>query len=186
MIFVIEDDPQDGADHVSAYRSVAHVIGPYVKQGAVVSEHFTTVTMVRTIEEVLGLGPLGLNDGLAQPMTEVFDTTQTKWDYTALVPEILRKTDLPLPAAGSGKQSLIEERWGGCFTTPRRTAAYWTEVMRGQNFAVHDQLDTVRFNLSLWRGLKGEDAALPTRHGQDLSADRDALLAAFRRRLGCF
>jgi hypothetical protein len=94
-VLVLEDDAQNGPDHVDAHRSAGFVIGPYVKQRAVVSRHYTTVSMLRTIEEVLGLPPMGLNDGLAEPMTEVFDLQQATWRYRAIVPEVLRRTDLP-------------------------------------------------------------------------------------------
>ena len=87
LIFVIEDDAQNGADHVDAHRSLAHIVGPYVKQGAVVSTSYTTVSLLRTIEDILGLEPLGLTDGLAEPMAEVFEQTLRPWTYTALVPE---------------------------------------------------------------------------------------------------
>ena len=56
LIFVLEDDAQDGPDHVDAHRSIAFVAGPYVRQGAVVSKRYTTVNMLQTIEAVLGLG----------------------------------------------------------------------------------------------------------------------------------
>src|SRR5262249_28651139 len=62
LIFVVEDDAQDGPDHMDAHRSIAYVIGPHVKQGAVVSERFTTVNMLSTIVGILGLKPLGIND----------------------------------------------------------------------------------------------------------------------------
>jgi DNA-binding beta-propeller fold protein YncE len=98
LIFIIEDDAQNGADHVDAHRSIGYIIGPYVKQGGkVVSTHYTTVNMLRTIEDILGIEPMGINDGLAEPMADVFDWKQKKWDYQALVPEILYTTDLPLP-----------------------------------------------------------------------------------------
>ena len=87
LVFIIEDDAQDGADHVDPHRSLAYIIGPYVKRKAVVSDHLTTVNMIKTIEEVLGLGPLGLNDGLAEPMAAAFDPSQAAWDYTPIVPE---------------------------------------------------------------------------------------------------
>src|SRR5260221_7555559 len=76
LIFVIEDDAQNGPDHVDANRSIAFVVGPYVKQGAVVSRRFNTVSMLRTIEEVLGIKPLGLYDAVQPPMTEVFSAQQ--------------------------------------------------------------------------------------------------------------
>src|SRR5262249_28990546 len=73
LIFVVEDDAQNGPDHVDAHRSIAYVIGPYVRQGAVVSPRYNTVSMLRTIEAVLGIQPMGLNDAVQQPMSEVFE-----------------------------------------------------------------------------------------------------------------
>ena len=146
LVFVIEDDAQNGADHVDAHRSMAFVVGPYVKQHAVVPAHYTTVDFVRTIEDVLGLPPMGLNDALAAPMTDVFDTAQANWTYTAQVSGVLRSTKLPLPAATSAEHVI----------QPRRNAAWWAAAMAGQNFAEEDRLDTAAFNRALWRGLKGE------------------------------
>src|SRR4029077_17138099 len=79
-------------------RSIAFVAGHYVKQVDVVSQYFTTVSMLRTIEDVLGIKPLGLNDALQPPMAEVFSTKQASWTYPVRVPPILRTTKLPLPA----------------------------------------------------------------------------------------
>jgi DNA-binding beta-propeller fold protein YncE len=67
LIFVIEDDAQDGGDHVDAHLSAAYIIRPYVKQGVVVSWAYNTVSMIRTIEDVLDPEPLGLTAGLAAP-----------------------------------------------------------------------------------------------------------------------
>ena len=55
LIFVVEDDAQDGPDHVNAHRSTAYIVGPYVKNHAVISTAYTTVNMLRTIEDILGL-----------------------------------------------------------------------------------------------------------------------------------
>ncbi|MGH9730658.1 MAG: bifunctional YncE family protein/alkaline phosphatase family protein, partial [Candidatus Acidiferrales bacterium] len=60
VIFIVEDDAQNGPDHVDAHRSVALIAGAYVKQGAVVSTHYTTVNLLRTMEDILGMGPMGL------------------------------------------------------------------------------------------------------------------------------
>ena len=79
-------------------EAFAYVVGPYVKQDAVVSKHYTTVSMLRTIEDIIGIEPLGLNDGLAEPMAEVFDLKQGQWTYAAIVPEALRTTQLPFRA----------------------------------------------------------------------------------------
>ncbi|MGH8614527.1 MAG: bifunctional YncE family protein/alkaline phosphatase family protein, partial [Gammaproteobacteria bacterium] len=171
LIFVIEDDAQDGPDHVDAHRSVGYVIGPYVKQGALVSNHYTTVSMIRTMVDVLGITPLGINDALAQPMAEVFDLAQHPWTYTAIVPNILYTTELPLPAADP---SLIA---GARLVLPKRNAQYWAAVMVDQDFSGEDRLDAPRFNRALWVGLKGERIPYPTvRHGRDLSRDRAELL----------
>lgn len=97
LIFIIEDDAQDGSDHVDSHRSIAYIVGPYVKQGALVSTHYTTVSMLRTIEEVPGLKPLGINDGLTAPMADLFNKRQRSWDYQALVPQILYSTQLDSP-----------------------------------------------------------------------------------------
>ncbi len=146
LVFVIEDDAQNGADHVDAHRSMAFVVGPYVKQHAVVSAHHTTVDMVRTIEDVLGLPPMGLNDALAAPMNDLFDTAQSQWSYTAQISGALRSTKLPLPAATSAEHVI----------QPRRTAAWWAAATAGQDFSSEDRLDTTAFNRALWRGLKGD------------------------------
>jgi YVTN family beta-propeller protein len=170
LIFVIEDDAQNGPDHVDAHRSIAYVIGPYVRQGAVVSRRYNTVSMLRTIEEILGIGSLGLYDALQPPMTEVFSTQQPSWNYSARVPAVLRTTQLPLPPASAGEK----------IAEPRRDAAYWTENSQGFDFSVEDRLDSARFNLVLWNGLKGEDHPYPSeRDGRDLSRDRQRLLRQF-------
>ncbi len=87
LIFIIEDDAQNGPDHVDAHRSIAYVVGPYVKQKALISKRYTTVSMVRTIEDILGIEPLGITDGLAEPMSDVFEYQAKPWDYKAIVPK---------------------------------------------------------------------------------------------------
>ena len=72
VIITVEDDAQNGPDHVDAHRTVALFAGAYVKQGALVSTRYTTVNMLRTIEELLGTGRMGLNDAAAAPMADVF------------------------------------------------------------------------------------------------------------------
>ncbi len=102
LVFVVEDDAQDGPDHVDAHRSLAFVVGPYVRQNALVSERYTSVHVLRTMEDILGIEPLGLNDSSVEPMTAVFDRAAEVWDYRAVVPAVLRTTQLPLPAATCG------------------------------------------------------------------------------------
>ena len=80
LIFIVEDDAQDGPDHVDAHRSIAFLAGPYVRPGAVVSRRYTTVNMIKTIEMVLGLDPIGIYDALAAPMADAFDDVARRLD----------------------------------------------------------------------------------------------------------
>jgi DNA-binding beta-propeller fold protein YncE len=175
LVFIIEDDAQNGPDHVDAHRSIAFIAGPYVKQRALISRRFNTVTLLRTMEEVLGIKPMGLNDALQPPMAEIFSTRQSAWTYKARVPSILRTTKLPLPAPAPGKKSAAAPG-------PVHDAAYWAEETRGFDFSAEDRLDSDRFNLVLWNGLKGADQPYPVdRSGRDLSKHRAALLRVLKK-----
>jgi DNA-binding beta-propeller fold protein YncE len=79
-IFAIEDDPQNGWDHVSGHRTTAYVISPYTKRGAVVSTQFNTTSLLRTMELMLGLPPMNQFDATATPMFDCFTNVP---DYTA-------------------------------------------------------------------------------------------------------
>ena len=154
LIFIVEDDAQDGPDHVDAHRSIAYVLGANVRRGAVVSERYDTVSMVRTIEDVLGLPHQGLTDGLAAPMAKVFQRETKAWAYTAKVPAVLRTTSLPLPP---------ETEKSAALQRPRHSAAWWAKATAGMDFSREDALDAERFNRTLWRGLKGEKVPYPAR-----------------------
>lgn len=85
-IFIIEDDSQNGPDHVDSHRSLAYVISPYTKRRALVSTNYNTVSMLRTMEDLLGIGYLGINDANAEPMSDAFTTKPDLTPYTAIVP----------------------------------------------------------------------------------------------------
>ena len=86
-IFVVEDDSQDGADHVDAHRIPALVISPFAKRSAVVHTRYDFPSVIRSIELVLGLQPLGLFDALATPMYDAFGATPDNAEpYTATPP----------------------------------------------------------------------------------------------------
>jgi YVTN family beta-propeller protein len=72
LVLVVEDDTQNGPDHVDATRTIAFAAGPYVKRGAVVSDRYDQLSMLRTIEILLGLEPMNLNDRMAAPMFGIF------------------------------------------------------------------------------------------------------------------
>ncbi|MBP1665280.1 MAG: beta-propeller fold lactonase family protein [Bacteroidetes bacterium] len=88
VIFVVEDDSQSGYDHVSAYRTVALVISPYSRLKKTISTYYTQPSMVRTIEQILGMAPMNIQDAIANPMTECFTSVPDRTPYTALPPNI--------------------------------------------------------------------------------------------------
>jgi len=73
-IFRVEDDAQDGTDHLDAHRSPGYVISAYTKRHTVVHTFYNTISMLRSIEDFLGLQHLGMNDANAKPMADVFNT----------------------------------------------------------------------------------------------------------------
>jgi DNA-binding beta-propeller fold protein YncE len=171
MIFIIEDDAQNGTDHVDARRSLALIAGPYVRHGALVSTRYSTLNILRTIETLLGIKPLGLNDGLAMPMADLFDVRQAHWTYRAEAADVLRTTQLPIP---NDRFVPGEER--ASTQCVGHTAAYWAAAMKGQDFTKEDRLDTRAFNSALWRGL-GSGAEPTVRDGRDLRDGRPAQLS---------
>ena len=161
LIFILEDDAQSGEDHVDAHRSTAYVVGPYVKQGKVVSEFYTTVSMLRTIEEVLALEHLNLHTATARPMAEVFDLNQKDWNFHAEPSSYLADTKLPVPK----KQ--------GAFLRPTHDAAYWAERTKQFDFTKEDNLgDPEAFNRIIWAGLKGATEYPAERSGRNLRNNR--------------
>ncbi len=180
LIFVVEDDAQDGPDHVDAHRTLAFVVGPYVRQRALVSERYTTVHMLRTIEAILGIEPLALNDSSVAPMSEVFEQTLRPWDYRAIVPAVLRTTQLPLPAPTAAEAGSAGDRADARL---RHDGVYWAAKTEGMDFSAEDRLDTPRFNRILWAGLMGEGVPFPENpRPANLRRHRKSLLRPFGQR----
>ncbi len=169
LIFVIEDDSQDGGDHVDAHRSIAFIVGPYVKQHAVVSTAYTTLDFVRTMEAILGLKPLNISDALATPMTDVFDLSQTKWNYTATASAMLVGTGLPLPTSVAKMKPL----------KPTHDAAYWVAATQGMDFSAEDRINFGLYNRILWKGLMGDKPYPEAPTGFDLRSNRADLLRRY-------
>ncbi len=166
LIFVIEDDAQDGPDHVDAHRSTAFIAGPFVKHDAVVSTRYTTVNLLRTIEDVLGIDHLSIYDAYQRPMTDAFDLNQSQWTFTANPSAALYKTLLPLPRNGNATQAV------GKFAFVH-DAQYWAEATRDYDWSQEDRIDSAAFNKLLWRGLRGSGQPYPEqRSGADLSGHR--------------
>jgi hypothetical protein len=172
LIFVLEDDAQAGADHVDAHRSTAYVVGPYVKQGQVVSERYTTVNMLRTIEDILGLDHLDINTATQRPMTEVFDLSQREWTYTATASDFLKVTQLPIPANAFADDKVLK---------PLHDAAYWAEKTAEFDFSVEDNIkDPDKFNRITWEGVMGDIPYPSERNGADLRKNRAELLRKYK------
>ncbi len=163
LIFVVEDDAQDGPDHVDAHRSTAYVIGPYVKQKAVVSTPYTTVNMLRTIEDILGIDHLNLNDAYAQPMYDLFDLSQSKWTFNAKPSPYLR---------GTADATSNIEYSDNLPATPAKSAAWWAAQTKGFDWSKEDHIPSDRFNRIIWQAFKG-DAPYPTSRSGAPAADKD-------------
>ena len=171
LIFVVEDDAQDGADHVDAHRSIAYVVGPYVKQGTVVSKRYTTVNILRTIEDVLGTDHLDVYTATQRSMAAAFDLDQRAWTYRAQPSALLKNTQLPIPPSAFASYKRIPK--------PTHDAAYWTEATKSFDFSVEDHLgDPDKFNRIVWQGLKGNIPYPTERNGADLRKNRKQLLRA--------
>jgi hypothetical protein len=133
-IFVVEDDAQNGPDHVDAHRTIAFVISPYVKRGAVDSNMYSTSSMLRTIELILGLQPMSQFDAAARPMFNSFQSIPDLTPYTAL-------------AANIDLETLNgEHAWGGKLD---------------MNFAKEDAADDLLLNEVIWRSVRGENSPMP-------------------------
>ena len=149
LIFITEDDCQDGPDHVDSHRAAAYVVGPYVKRRAVISEHYNQVSVLRTIEDVLGTEHLNLNTAYQRPMTEVFDTRASgRWSYQAVASTVLDTTELARAPGG-----LPAPLASGPQLKPKHDANYWASTTAAFDFSQADRVPAGKFNRVLWDGL---------------------------------
>jgi DNA-binding beta-propeller fold protein YncE len=135
VVFVLEDDAQDGPDHVDSHRSVLMVVSPYNRAGTV-HRFVNTTDVIATMEEILGLEPLSQFDYYGRPLREIFAAEADLRPYEALTPA----------------QSLTE------MNAPRGRNA--TASLR-LDFSKEDRADMALFNRVLWRAIKGEDVPYP-------------------------
>ena len=142
-IFVVEDDPQAGLDHVDGHRTVAFVISPYSRRRGTDSSNYNQTSMVRTIELMLGLPPMNQFDLSATPMVSCFGEKPDLAPYRALPNRIpLDQMNPPLSAL-SGK--------------PR----YWAARSLELPLEEIDEADEDTFNRILWHAAKGYDTPYP-------------------------
>jgi YVTN family beta-propeller protein len=155
VIFVTEDDSQDGPDHVDSHRAPAYVVGAYVKQNAVVSTRYNQVSVLRTIEDLLGTAHLNLNTAYQRPMADVFNTSSSgAWTYSAVASTILKTTTIALADIGVRFAE-------GPDVLPKHDAAYWAKATRGFDFSDADRVPADLYNEVLWEGLM-DGAPYPT------------------------
>jgi hypothetical protein len=129
-IFVIEDDSQDGSDHVDAHRTEAAVISPYATRGAVVHNRYDQLSIIRSIELILGMHPLGLFDGLATPMYDAFSSSPDNSESFTAYPEQVDLLARNAPTAANRALSAGLDMNHGVDRVPQRTldAVLWKSV----------------------------------------------------------
>lgn len=153
-IFVIEDDPQDGFDHVDGHRSLCFVISPYTKRGAVVNEFYNQTSVLHTMERILGLPPMNQMDAMSPILFDCFDDTPNFTPYAAL------ENRIPLDEMNPQVSELPEKE------------RYWAEMSIQQPLSELDAADEDIFNRILWHSVKGVDAEYPAEyagaHGKGL------------------
>src|SRR5882724_4592182 len=158
LIIVIEDDSQDGADHVNSHRATTYFVGPYVKTHAVVSTRYSQPNVLRTIEDILGTEHINLNTYYARPMADVFHiTSSSKWTFHAVASTLLKSTTL-------GLDPTKVQFAAGRTLKPTHDAKYWAEKTRGFDFSEEDRVPAELYNKILWEGLKGTVAPAVQNH----------------------
>ena len=166
LIIIIEDDSQDGADHVDSHRATTYFVGPYVKQHAVVSTRYSQPSVLRTIEDTFGTEHINLNTYYARPMADVFDIKSSgKWTFKAvastLLTPILTKAIGPISTGGGlGLDPSKVVFAAGPKLKPTHDAQYWAAITRNFDFSEEDRVPAELYNKILWEGIKG--TAAPT------------------------
>ena len=135
-VFVLEDDAQNGADHVDAHRSPAYVFGGFVKRNFIDHTPYSTSGMLRTMELILGLPPMSQYDAGATPLWRCFANTPTPFNYKAIIPSY----------------NLLE-----------KNTAYneWQKRSEKLNFVKEDTNNDLEFSKILWHAIKGNDIPFP-------------------------
>jgi hypothetical protein len=169
LVIIIEDDSQDGADHVDSHRATTYFVGPYVKQHAVVSTRYSQPNVLRTIEDILGTEHLNLNTYYSRPMADVFDINSSgNWTFTAIASTLLKSTSLSLASPFSRVQFAP-----GPKLKPTHDAKYWAARTRGFDFSGEDRVPTALYNRILWEGLKGTPAPVAHTQFQSVEGQKD-------------
>jgi YVTN family beta-propeller protein len=136
VVFILEDDAQNGSDHVDAHRSPVFLAGPYVKRNTVVHGMYSTSGVLRTMELILGLPPMSQYDAAAVPLYDCFTTTPDFTPYTLKAPQV----DVEKRNVAVNKSSKISDTF---------------------NLADEDKVPDLLLNEVIWKYVKGEDSIMP-------------------------
>ncbi|MFL9485540.1 bifunctional YncE family protein/alkaline phosphatase family protein [Chitinophagaceae bacterium LWZ2-11] len=137
IVFILEDDAQNGPDHVDAHRSPAYVIGPYVKRHFVDHTMYSTSGILRTIELILGMPPMTQYDAAATPLWRSFTAT----------PDLTSFNHLPANINLNDKNQVKNEL---------------AELSEKFDFSQEDKVPDLVFNEVLWKSIKGLSAVVPS------------------------
>jgi YVTN family beta-propeller protein len=136
VVFVLEDDAQNGSDHVDAHRSPVYVAGPYVKRNAVVHGMYSTSGVLRTIELILGLPPMSQYDAAAMPLYDCFTATPDFTPYQLKAAQV----DVEKRNIAINRSSKISDSF---------------------NLADEDKVPDLLLNEVVWKSVKGENSVMP-------------------------
>jgi YVTN family beta-propeller protein len=143
-IFVVQDDPQNGFDHIDGHRTVALVISPYTRRHALDSTQYNQTSMVRTMELILGLPPMNQLDASATPMASCFTDNPDFRPYKAL------PNNIPLDQINPPLASIRDPR-----------QRHWAEVSLALDLDEVDEADEDSLNRVLWHAARGRDDNYP-------------------------
>jgi len=135
-IFVLEDDAQNGPDHVDAHRTVALVISPFTQTGTVDSTFYSTSSTLRTIELIVGLPPMTQFDAAATPLLASFTDSPKRDAYTAIVP------NQPLDEMNTAASPMSAESGA-------------------MDFTAEDRAPEQALNEAIWQSVRGADSSMP-------------------------
>jgi YVTN family beta-propeller protein len=172
-IFVVEDDSQAGLDHVDGHRAPVQIISPWAQHGVVDNHYYSQITMVRTIEQILGIHPMNQKDSAASPMTAAFTT---KPDY-APFDAVPNRTSLTLgltgPPPSCGPDSVAPQYAAAEPSTrvpaaEQHVAAQWKDWKAHQRLtgatATPDYANPAQMNHLTWYETHGWSTAYPGEH----------------------
>ena len=137
VVFILEDDAQDGPDHVDAHRSTAYVAGGFVKRNFVDHTMYSTTSMLRTIELILGMPPMSQYDAAATPMWRCFSKNADLTVYHA------KPSNIDLNAKNTAANA-------------------WQRKSETFDFTKEDRIPDDAFSEVIWKAVKGENAVMPS------------------------